>query len=107
MWQVVVIPENRIVGGHGQDQGVGPYPVVAPGVTRYAVAQFVVAIAAALWISELYLEQGLVAILMPCLGLYSSCPRCCSRFTSRRTGCRDSPGLSSGSMCWVPWPRFR
>jgi sterol desaturase/sphingolipid hydroxylase (fatty acid hydroxylase superfamily) len=45
-------------------------PVVAPGVTRYTVAQFVVAIAAVLWISELYLAQGLAAVVLPCLALW-------------------------------------
>ncbi len=45
-------------------------PVVAPRVTRYTLVQFVLAIAAALWVSQLYLEQGLAAVLMPCIALW-------------------------------------
>ena len=45
-------------------------PLVGSGVTRYAVAQFVVAIAAVMWISELYLTQGLAAVVLPCIALW-------------------------------------
>jgi len=45
-------------------------PHVAPGVRRYAVAQFAVAIAAVLWIGEMYASSGPRAVLLPCIGLW-------------------------------------
>ena len=45
-------------------------PPVAPGLRRYAVAQFAVAIAAVLWIGEMYASSGPRAVLLPCIGLW-------------------------------------
>lgn len=46
-------------------------PVVTPGAKSYAVVQFVVAIAAILWIGELFASEGTVAVLIPCVFLWS------------------------------------
>jgi len=45
-------------------------PLIVPGIRRYVVAQFVVAIAAVLWIGELYAAKGGLAVLLPCVGLW-------------------------------------
>ena len=45
-------------------------PPTSRGMRRYAVAQFVVAIAVIIWIGDVYLDQGLGAVVMPCLGLW-------------------------------------
>ena len=45
-------------------------PPTSRGMRRYAVAQFVVAIAVIMWIGDVYLDQGLGAVVMPCLGLW-------------------------------------
>ena len=45
-------------------------PPIAPGVRRYVVAQFVVAIVAVLWIGELYAGSGPRDVLLPCVGLW-------------------------------------
>jgi sterol desaturase/sphingolipid hydroxylase (fatty acid hydroxylase superfamily) len=45
-------------------------PVVAVEVKRYTTAQFAIAIAATLWISQLYMEQGGLAVLAPCVALW-------------------------------------
>jgi len=45
-------------------------PAVAPGVRRYAVAQFCVAIVVVLWIGELYSTSGARAVLIPCVALW-------------------------------------
>lgn len=46
-------------------------PVVAPQVRRYVVAQFTIAIAAILWIGELFARDGAYAVLVPCVFLWS------------------------------------
>ena len=45
-------------------------PPVAAGVSRYTVAQFVVAIALILWIGAVYASEGAGAVLVPCVGLW-------------------------------------
>jgi sterol desaturase/sphingolipid hydroxylase (fatty acid hydroxylase superfamily) len=45
-------------------------PPTSRGMQRYSVAQFVVAIALILWIGEVYVDQGLAAVVIPCLGLW-------------------------------------
>jgi sterol desaturase/sphingolipid hydroxylase (fatty acid hydroxylase superfamily) len=45
-------------------------PSVGRGMERYAVAQFAVAIAAILWIGEVYVDEGLSAVVIPCLGVW-------------------------------------
>jgi sterol desaturase/sphingolipid hydroxylase (fatty acid hydroxylase superfamily) len=45
-------------------------PVIAPEMKRYTIAQFALAIAATMWISELYMEQGGTAIVAPCIALW-------------------------------------
>ena len=45
-------------------------PPVAAGVSRYTVAQFVVAIAVILWIGAVYASEGAGAVLLPCVGLW-------------------------------------
>ena len=45
-------------------------PEVAPGIRRYTVAQFGVAIAAVLWIGEVFATDGAGAVLIPCLALW-------------------------------------
>jgi sterol desaturase/sphingolipid hydroxylase (fatty acid hydroxylase superfamily) len=45
-------------------------PPVVPSVKWYTVAQFVVAIAAVLWISEVYIERGAAGVLIPCVALW-------------------------------------
>ena len=45
-------------------------PVVAVEVKRYTTAQFAIAIAATLWIGQLYMEQGGPAVLAPCVALW-------------------------------------
>jgi len=45
-------------------------PPVVPGIRRYTVAQFVVAIVAVLWIGEQYAASGPRAVLLPCIGLW-------------------------------------
>ena len=46
-------------------------PEVAPGIRRYAVAQFAVAIAAVLWIGELFATSGAGAVIVPCIALWA------------------------------------
>ena len=46
-------------------------PPVSPGIRHYTVVQFVVAIAAILWIGEIYMEEGLRAVVVPCVGLWA------------------------------------
>ena len=45
-------------------------PLIVQGIRRYVVAQFVIAIAAVLWIGELYAAKGGLAVLLPCVGLW-------------------------------------
>ena len=45
-------------------------PEVAPGIRRYTIAQFGVAIAAVLWIGEMFATDGAGAVLIPCLALW-------------------------------------
>jgi sterol desaturase/sphingolipid hydroxylase (fatty acid hydroxylase superfamily) len=45
-------------------------PSVGRGMERYAVAQFAVAIAAILWIGEVYVDEGLSAVVIACLGVW-------------------------------------
>jgi alkylglycerol monooxygenase len=45
-------------------------PPIGRGMKRYTVAQFGVAIAAILWIGEVYVDEGLGAVVLPCLGLW-------------------------------------
>ena len=45
-------------------------PPVSLGVKRYTGVQFVIAIAVILWIGELYMAEGLRAVLVPCVGLW-------------------------------------
>ena len=45
-------------------------PPVAAGISRYAVAQFAVAIAVILWVGNVYANEGSLAVLIPCLGLW-------------------------------------
>ncbi|HSG97798.1 MAG TPA: sterol desaturase family protein [Woeseiaceae bacterium] len=45
-------------------------PDVPAAVRFYTVAQFAVAIAAALWIGEVYVEQGATGVLLPCAALW-------------------------------------
>jgi len=42
-------------------------PTLSTGTRRYAIAQFIVAILAILWIGTLYATQGLQAVVLPCL----------------------------------------
>jgi sterol desaturase/sphingolipid hydroxylase (fatty acid hydroxylase superfamily) len=45
-------------------------PPVASTVSRYAIAQFVVAIIVILWIGNVYAKEGAQAVLIPCIGLW-------------------------------------
>ncbi len=45
-------------------------PDIAPGIRRYSVFQFCIAIAAVLWIGELYAAAGALAVLVPCIALW-------------------------------------
>jgi len=45
-------------------------PEVAPSLRRYAIVQFGVAIAAVLWIGELFASSGARAVLIPCVALW-------------------------------------
>ena len=45
-------------------------PPIAQGTMRYVLGQFVVAIAAVLWIGELYTAKGGRGVLLPCVGLW-------------------------------------
>lgn len=45
-------------------------PPVAPGIRRYAVAQFMVAIGLVLWLGEVYARSGARAVLIPCIALW-------------------------------------
>jgi sterol desaturase/sphingolipid hydroxylase (fatty acid hydroxylase superfamily) len=45
-------------------------PMVPAGIKGYTVAQFVVAIAAILWIGETYARQGAPVVLVPCIALW-------------------------------------
>jgi len=45
-------------------------PPVSRSVRRYVLAQFAVGIIAALVISELFMQRGAAAVLVPCLGLW-------------------------------------
>lgn len=49
-------------------------PLVPRGIKRYTVAQFGVAIAATLWIGELFARDGAAAVLVPCLFLWTLLP---------------------------------
>jgi len=46
-------------------------PPVSSGTRRYAVAQFGVAIAAVLWIGDVFANEGAAAVVIPCLFLWS------------------------------------
>ena len=46
-------------------------PAVAAGTKRYAIAQFVVAIGAILWIGDLFAREGALAVLVPCVFVWS------------------------------------
>ena len=45
-------------------------PPIATTISRYAIAQFVVAIIVILWIGDVYAKQGAQAVLIPCIGLW-------------------------------------
>ena len=45
-------------------------PPVAATVSRYAIAQFVVAIVVILWVGNVYAKEGARAVLIPCIGLW-------------------------------------
>jgi sterol desaturase/sphingolipid hydroxylase (fatty acid hydroxylase superfamily) len=45
-------------------------PVVPRSVRAYTMAQFVVAIGLVLWIGERYAAEGVMAVLVPCIGLW-------------------------------------
>ena len=45
-------------------------PPIATTISRYAIAQFVVAIIVILWIGDVYAKQGARAVLIPCIGLW-------------------------------------
>jgi sterol desaturase/sphingolipid hydroxylase (fatty acid hydroxylase superfamily) len=45
-------------------------PPIATTMSRYAIAQFVVAIIVILWIGDVYAKQGAQAVLIPCIGLW-------------------------------------
>jgi sterol desaturase/sphingolipid hydroxylase (fatty acid hydroxylase superfamily) len=46
-------------------------PAVLPGVRRYVVAQFAVAILLVLWIGERFASEGVSAVLVPCVALWA------------------------------------
>ena len=46
-------------------------PDISPGVRRYVMLQFLVAIAMVLWIGVLYASQGLQAVILPCILLWA------------------------------------
>ena len=46
-------------------------PEVAPGIRRYTIVQFGVAIAAVLWIGELYAARGAGVVVVPCIALWA------------------------------------
>ena len=46
-------------------------PEVSPGVRRYVMLQFLVAVAMVLWIGILYASQGLEAVILPCILLWA------------------------------------
>ena len=46
-------------------------PPVLPGVRRYVVAQFAVAILLVLWIGERFASEGVSAVLVPCVALWA------------------------------------
>jgi sterol desaturase/sphingolipid hydroxylase (fatty acid hydroxylase superfamily) len=45
-------------------------PPIATTMSRYAIAQFVVAIIVILWIGDVYAKEGAQAVLIPCIGLW-------------------------------------
>ena len=45
-------------------------PPIATTISRYAIAQFVVAIIVILWIGDAYAKEGAQAVLIPCIGLW-------------------------------------
>ena len=45
-------------------------PPIATTISRYAIAQFVVAIIVILWIGDVYAKEGAQAVLIPCMGLW-------------------------------------
>jgi sterol desaturase/sphingolipid hydroxylase (fatty acid hydroxylase superfamily) len=45
-------------------------PPVATTISRYAIAQFAVAIVVILWIGNIYAKEGVQAVLIPCIGLW-------------------------------------
>ena len=45
-------------------------PPIATTISRYAIAQFVVAIIVILWIGDVYAKEGAQAVLIPCIGLW-------------------------------------
>jgi len=47
-------------------------PPVADGVRRYVLVQFLVAVAAVLWIGSVYAERGAAAVLIPCVALWAT-----------------------------------
>jgi sterol desaturase/sphingolipid hydroxylase (fatty acid hydroxylase superfamily) len=46
-------------------------PDVSPGVRRYVMIQFFIAVAMVLWIGGLYASQGLKAVVLPCVLLWT------------------------------------
>jgi hypothetical protein len=46
-------------------------PPVLPGIRRYVVAQFAVAILLVLWIGERFANEGVSAVLVPCVALWA------------------------------------
>jgi len=46
-------------------------PGVSPGVRRYVMVQFLMAVAMVLWIGGIYASQGLNAVLLPCVLLWT------------------------------------
>ena len=46
-------------------------PVVNPALRRYALAQFLSGVVVVLWIAQLFAEQGMAAVVAPCLLLWA------------------------------------
>jgi len=46
-------------------------PPIDPAIRHYTVAQFAVAIAAVMWIGEVFASSGAGAVLIPCVGLWA------------------------------------
>jgi hypothetical protein len=45
-------------------------PPLSPALRYYVIGQFVIAVAAILWIGQLYATQGLAVVVIPCLLLW-------------------------------------